>query len=146
MKWLPKSSLAALAAVSLFLVRATPLSAQAAADSAAVVDAARHWVEMLDAGETAAALDSAAPLLRQMVGSAQNWDRFLGMARADVPTPVERELIRYEADPKLEATPPGTYRRVAFRVGEDPLVTETVVMAKTDTGWRVAMYGVRGPE
>lgn len=85
-------------------------------------------------------------LLQQMAGSAQNWRNFVSQARADVPKPIERELFEYEPHPDLGAAPAGEYRSVGFRVGTDSLMTETVVLTSTDEGWKVAMYGILGPQ
>lgn len=133
---------------AMLAVSTAPLSAQASTetDSAAVVQAAEEWVGLLDAGETAAAFEHAAPLLRRIVGSEQAWEGFVKMARADVPKPIERELVQYDARPDLPGAPAGEYRSVGFLVGTDPTVTETVIMVSTDSGWKAAMYGVRAPQ
>lgn len=147
MNFVEKLTVATLATLCLIPIRAHPAAAQvdgaATADSVAVVNAALDWVEMLDEGKTAAALENAAALLRGMVGSAQQWEQFVQMARAEFPTTVKRELIFYETEPNLPAAPAGSYRRVAFLIGDDPGITETVVMTRTDSGWKAAMYGVR---
>jgi len=133
---------------TLLAVSAAPLCAQASTqtDSAAVVQAAEEWAGLLDAGENAAAFERAAPLLRQIVGSEQAWEGFVKLARADVPRPIERELVVYDAQPDLPGAPAGEYRSVGFLVGTGPTVTETVIMVSTDSGWKAAMYGVRAPQ
>jgi hypothetical protein len=104
------------------------------------VRAAQSWVELLDAGDYAEALDRAAPLLRQMTGSAANWASFVAMARAEFPGQIDRTLSSVDDSPDVGAAPPGDYHSVAFLVGHE---METVVLVLDGDIWRVAMYGVR---
>lgn len=119
--------------------------APAASDSARAVGAARDWLELLDRKQGRAALDSAAPLLRSIVGSPAKWDEFLQSARVGFPDSTTRVLSSVERDPRLPGAPSGVYLRLVFKVAiDDGAATETVVLVQTDSGWRVAMYGVVG--
>jgi hypothetical protein len=124
----------------------TNIAAQwAAADSATAVPAALRWLAQLDSGQVSASLDSAAPLLRSMAGSTAAWDRFLRASRPRIGPGATRRLLGVERDPVLPGAPTGRYLRITFHVAvEDGAASETVVMAHTDSGWRVAMYYVRG--
>ena len=118
---------------------------QVEADTAAAHRAALAWLALVDSGAYAASLDSAAPLLRQMIASTDQWEQFLGMARAPFPNRIQRELLEAEIDPSLPVTHPGRYIRLTFRIrGLKEQTTESVVLQAQSNGWRVAMYGVRG--
>lgn len=134
------------AAFAALTLQAAPSAAQEApvADSAAAVEAAENWLELLDAGDFEAALSSAAPLLRDMAGSAASWASFVGMARAEFPEAPDRSLAAFDADPELAGAPAGDYRSVTFLVGQDREISERVVVVRQDGQWKVAMYGVRG--
>lgn len=115
-----------------------------AQDSMEAVIAARHWLDLVDSGRYSASLDSAAPLLRQMAGTADAWRRFLGQARAGFPPGARpsRVVVRYEPGYVAEGAPAGRYVRISFRVGAaGTTLPEFVVLQETSTGWRVAMYG-----
>jgi hypothetical protein len=118
---------------------------RAAADSAEAVRGALRWLDLLDRGLVTESLDSAAPLLREMVGSVDRWKEILAASRGRIVAGTQRTLYSVELAPELPGAPPGRYIRVAFRTAiGDGLATETVVMLLTDRGWRAAMYLMRG--
>ena len=118
---------------------------RAASDTAAAHRAALSWLALVDSGAYAASLDSAAPLLRQMIASGDMWQEYLQLSRAGFSPRLHRELMEAEIDPSLPVAPPGRYIRLTFRIRQARLsATESVVMQAHDEGWRVAMYGVRG--
>ena len=110
-------------------------------DSTAAQTEAIAWLALVDAGQWQASLDRAAPLLRQMTGTAQQWAEFVQGSRARYPV-GERRLVRWEPDYDAPGAPPGDYARLAFASGAG--TTETIVLVRTDAGWRVAMYGLGG--
>lgn len=121
------------------------LRAQNAAetDSAEAHRAALAWLALVDSGLYAASLDSAAPLLREMITSPEQWAEFLATSREGFAT-LRRELLIAELDPSLPVVPPGRYIRLTFRItGGKSEATESVVLQAQSSGWRVAMYGVR---
>ncbi len=114
-------------------------------DSAAVRVAARAWLALLDADQYEVTLDSAAPLLRQLSGSVEDWRQFLSLARGGVTAPVQRALVGSDAAPHLPGAPPGRYWQLTFAIVQGATrVLENVVLVQTPGGWRVAMYGLRG--
>lgn len=115
-------------------------------DSSRVVETSLAWLSILDQGLADVALDSAAPLLRSIVGSPENWEQMIQLARRDFVAPVDREVIAFEAQARPPGVPPGEYSSVTFRVASLERIMETVVLVLTPTGWRVAMYGVRMPQ
>ena len=118
------------------------------ADSAELVAAARRWLALVDSGQYAASLDSAAPLLRQMAGSADAWRGFVGQARAAFPPGAGANRVVTRFDPAYMPTgaPPGRYVLITFRIGVAGAThPEFVVLQETATGWRVAMYGTSDP-
>jgi hypothetical protein len=129
---------------ALLLSIPTALRAQTAeADSADAHRAALAWLALVDSGRYAASLDSAAPLLREMITSAEQWAEFLTTSREGF-TVLRRELLIAELDPSLPVVPPGRYIRLTFRItGPRSEATESVVLQAQPTGWRVAMYGVQ---
>jgi hypothetical protein len=118
---------------------------RADSDTAAAHRAARSWLALVDSGAYAASLDSAAPLLRQLIASGDRWQEYLVISRAGFSSKLHRELMEAEVDPSLPVVPPGRYIRLTFRIRQaKKSATESVVMQAQDEGWRVAMYGVRG--
>lgn len=89
-------------------------------------------------------LVAAAPLLRQMAGSADGWAAFMRQARARYPVSGERTAIAWEPDFVPEAGPPGDYARITFQSTGPPRTREFVVLVRRDADWRVAMYGLTG--
>ncbi|GIW53286.1 MAG: hypothetical protein KatS3mg081_2641 [Gemmatimonadales bacterium] len=116
----------------------------AAQDSAAVVREAERWLRLLDEERHAEALDSAAPLLRQMARSPQSWAAFLSEARAGLLPPFERRLVASDPNPDLPAAPPGRYWALTFELARSA-VRETVVLQQVGESWRVAMYRIQRP-
>jgi hypothetical protein len=115
----------------------------AEADSAEAHRAALAWLALVDSGLYAASLDSAAPLLRQLITSPEQWAGFLATSREGFTT-LRRELLIAELDPSLPVVPPGRYIRLTFRItGRKSEATESVVLQAQPSGWRVAMYGVQ---
>jgi hypothetical protein len=115
----------------------------AEADSAEAHRAALAWLALVDSGLYAASLDSAAPLLRQLITSPEQWADFLATSREGFTT-LRRELLIAELDPSLPVVPPGRYIRLTFRItGRRSEATESVVLQAQPSGWRVAMYGVQ---
>ena len=101
------------------------------------------WLALVDSGRYAASLDSAAPLLREMITSPEQWAEFLAVSREGF-TVLRRELLIAELDPSLPVVPPGRYIRLTFRItSRKSEATESVVLQAQPTGWRVAMYGVQ---
>lgn len=118
---------------------------RATGDTAAAHRAARSWLALVDSGAYAASLDSAAPLLRQLIASGDQWHEYLVISRAGFTSRLHRELMEVEVDPSLPVAPPGRYIRLTFRIRQArKSATESVVMQAQDEGWRVAMYGVQG--
>ena len=118
---------------------------RAVSDTAAAHRAARSWLALVDSGAYAASLDSAAPLLRQLIASTDQWQEYLVISRAGFSPRLQRELMEAEVDPSLPVAPPGRYIRLTFRIRQArQSATESVVMQAQEEGWRVAMYGVRG--
>src|ERR1019366_1748888 len=116
-------------------------------DSSYVVAAARRWLALVDSGRYATSFDSAAPLLRQMAGSADGWGRFVGQARTKFPPNASssRVVVRVDFVYSPEGAPPGRYVRIDFRVvGAGATVPEFVVLQEMPAGWLVAMYGTTG--
>lgn len=113
-------------------------------DSAATVAAALQWLALVDAGLFEASLDSAAPLLRSMAGSAEGWRRFVEQARGRYPVSSQRALILREPAYAPEGAPPGEYVRLTFESPMPSPTRESVVLVRTASGWRVAMYGLLG--
>lgn len=109
-------------------------------DSAAAHAEAAAWLALVDAGDWQASYDRAAPLLRQMTGSAADWGAFVRNARSRY-TIGERRVVSWEPDHVAPGAPPGEYARVTFASGG---TTERVVLVRTEAGWRVAMYGLGG--
>lgn len=129
------------------LLPSTPIALRAQnaaeADSADAHRAALAWLALVDSGRYAASLDSAAPLLREMITSPEQWAEFLAVSREGF-TVLRRELLIAELDPSLPVVPPGRYIRLTFRItGRKSEATESVVLQAQPTGWRVAMYGVQ---
>jgi hypothetical protein len=114
-------------------------------DSLAVRRAALAWLGLLDREQYTASFDSAAPLLRQIAGSASAWEQFARQARSNLRAPADRRLVASVPDPDLPGAPAGRYWRLVFEVINPAGPTETVVLQHTSTGWRVAMFGRRGP-
>jgi hypothetical protein len=140
-----------LRAISLCLLVAslgsTSASAQIATepDTTQVLVVARRWLALLDRGLYVESLDSAAPLLRQMVGTTDAWREFVSQARAAFPPSPNRALMGLDPAPDVPGAPAGHYLRITFRVDANPAVIyEVVVLQETGQGWRIAMYGTRG--
>ncbi len=119
----------------------SPAAAQAA-DSAAAYRAATVWLRLVDNGEFGASIDSAAPLFRQIVGSADHWKQFAGQARSRYPVSSDREVVSWEPAFTPEGAPDGHYARMTFQSKTAPHSRESVILVLTASGWRVAMYGV----
>jgi hypothetical protein len=115
-----------------------------AGDSAQAVTAAKAWLLLVDSAKYEASLDSAAPLLRQIVGSPAGWQQFVTMARSRYPVSGERTLVAWEPTFVPEGAPEARYARATFRSGGPGGAHESIVLTLTPTGWRVAMYGIRG--
>jgi hypothetical protein len=116
-------------------------------DSSQLVGAARRWLALVDSGRYATSFDSAAPLLRQMAGTADGWGKFVGQARTKFPPNPgsSRVVVRVDLAYSPEGAPPGRYVRVDFRVvAAGVTVPEFVVLQEMPAGWLVAMYGTTG--
>jgi hypothetical protein len=124
--------------------RAPPARGAPNQDSTEAIAAAQRWLALVDSGRYAASLDSAAPLFRQMAGTADSWSQFLRQARVKFPPNPgsSRVVVRFDKAYTPEGAPSGRYVRIDFRVGAaGATVPEFVVLQETPTGWRVAMYG-----
>jgi hypothetical protein len=114
-------------------------------DTAAAHRAALAWLALVDSGAYSASLDSAAPMLRRMIASGEQWEEFLRGARNGLGLGVIRELLEVELEPSLPVMLDGRYLRLTFRIRRARrTATEAVVLQELDDGWRVAMYGLRG--
>lgn len=114
-------------------------------DTAAAHRAARAWLALVDSGAYAASFDSAAPALRQMVSSGEQWEEFLRTSRDGFETGLTRDLIEVELEPSLPLALEGRALRLTFRIRRARrAATESVVLQEQVDGWRVAMYGLRG--
>lgn len=114
----------------------------AARDSADAVQAAEAWLDHVDAGRYEESLATAAPLLRSMAGSVDQWRQFVTMARVRYSVSGQRNVVLWEPDYAAEGAPSGRYARLVFTA--DGTAQEVVVLVQTTAGWRVAMYAV-GP-
>jgi hypothetical protein len=132
-----------LTGLSLSVPVALPAQDTGSADTANAHRAALAWLSLVDSGLYAASLDSAAPLLREMISSPEQWAEFLAVSRAGFES-LRRELLGAEIDPSLPVAPRGRYIRFTFRItSRKSEATESVVLQEQPTGWRVAMYGVQ---
>jgi hypothetical protein len=113
-------------------------------DSAQAVGAARAWLGLVDGGKYAASTDSAAPLFRQITGGPDGWQRFVTAARSRYPVSIDRTLVNWESSYVPENAPAGRYVRVTFASNNAQRTRESIVLVHTETGWRVAMYGITG--
>jgi hypothetical protein len=118
--------------------------AQGQVDSAAVQRAAQAWLLLVDSANYQASVDSAAPLFRQMVGTADGWREFVTMARRRYPVSSNRRVVQWEPAFAPDNAPAGRYARISFQSQNGQTSVESLVMVETPSGWRVAMYGLRG--
>ena len=112
-------------------------------DSAAAHAEALAWLALVDAQDWQASFDRAAPLLRQMTGSPSSWGAFVRGARTRYPVAGERRVVRWEPDYVAHGAPPGDYARITFTSGP-AANAESIVLARGDGAWRVAMYSIGG--
>jgi hypothetical protein len=122
---------------------ASPVSGQAPSEREAL-RIARAWLELVDGGRYDESVAEAAPLFREMVGSGEAWGTFVRAARARYPVSGERRLVLFEPEFVPEGAPSGRYARLTLRPSETSSTSETVVLAHTGDGWRVAMYALSG--
>jgi hypothetical protein len=140
--WSPRALI--LIALASFLPLRASAQGVAAADSAAAYRAASAWLAQVDSGHYAQSVDSAAPLFRQMVRSADGWKQFVESARRRYPVSPDRDVIGWEPNYAPDGAPPDRYVRITFQSRSGPRSRESIVLVLTPTGWRVAMYGLTG--
>ncbi len=112
---------------------APPMTAEAAPD-AAVLDAARTWLALLDEGRWDESYRMTGTSFRKL-NTAQIWAATSEKVRAPLGTVISRTLVSQENLP----APPAGYEVVKFRTrfANKAEAVETVTLDREDGGWRV---------
>jgi len=148
---LRRASLRLITPCALLALMVVPLSAQQAADTAAVSQAkaaSTAWLGLVDRGLYEASWDSAAPAFQAAV-TKSDWVQAVVQARGMFEPFGARTLIEAQYVASLPNAAPGPYVVIQYstKVKGDRTVIETVAPMRTANGaWRVSGYFVRPEE
>ena len=113
-------------------------------DNATAIEAARKWIELVDAGDYGDSWTQAGSMFRQAV-TADAWAAQVAPIREPLGALVSRTEKGIEMRSELPGAPAGEYAMIAFDTdfanASDRV--ETVVMAKDDGRWSVVGYFIR---
>ena len=112
----------------------------------ALVALAADWLRLLDEQKYDESLDRAAPLLKRMAGSVEQWESFLARARPEMTVDMQRTVLDVDHDPDVGPAPEGDYVAITFRPSDPAAKVETVTLVETEKGWAPVMYTLRVPE
>ena len=117
---------------------------QAMTDSA---QAARAWLEVVDAGEYGKSWDSAASMFKAAVTKEQ-WEEAVLQARGPFEPIGGRKFLGAQYRTELPGAPKGEYVVIQYQVmaSDNTKLIETITpMLDSDGEWRVSGYYVRRP-
>jgi hypothetical protein len=132
---------AGLAAPNLYAQEAASVSAA----TAAATDAANKWLAVMDAGQTAAAWDAAAPMMQTAV-TRETWSSVGSQVRAPLGAVKLRQQGSAGYTRTLPNAPQGEYVVIQYNTdfANRAGAVETVVpMRQPDGSWKVSGYFVR---
>jgi hypothetical protein len=115
---------------------------KAATDQA--LQAAQHWLALLDANKYEACWDALAPAARSQIAKA-DFEASLAAVRAQYGALKSRRPSKMTFTHKLPGAPDGDYVPVQFETdfANNPHALETVIPMRTTDGWKVSGYFVR---
>ena len=143
---MPSSNRCGIAAFLVALAIA-PVASTSAADEKerAALDAAKAWLERVDAGDYAASWTEAAGVFRSAV-SKESWAQQAGAVRRPLGKVLERKLKSASYQTSLPGAPDGEYVVIQYQTAfaNKRSAVETVTpMRDADGRWRVSGYYVR---
>ncbi len=137
-----------LATVGLVLLSCSLLSANAARaqqDEDRALEAAKAWLEKVDAGEYGTSWDGGADLFKTAV-TKEAWEQSLNSVRNPLGSIQSREVKSANYTTSLPNAPEGEYVVIELQTSFENMsaAVETVVcMRQSDGGWKVAGYYIR---
>jgi Protein of unknown function (DUF4019) len=141
----PKLTLVLALALALGAAIARPSRADENGEVQAAIEAARSWLEEVDAGAYGASWDHAAELFRKAI-TREGWESALHSARSPLGTVQGRALKSSQYATELPGAPDGEYVVLQFETSfaNKKNAIETVTPMKDPDGkWRVSGYYVR---
>jgi len=128
-------------------VRASAASTEGIASESVAsesANAARSWIAFLDAGRWEESWGNAGSLFRSQILAAQ-WVATIKSVRQPLGKSTTRTLQRVTRSSSLPGAPAGEYEVVEFQTNfaQRQETTETVVLAREASGWKVVGYFVR---
>ncbi|MBB3859867.1 DNA-binding CsgD family transcriptional regulator [Novosphingobium hassiacum] len=112
--------------------------------TAAAEASARTWLGLVDAGNWDKSWNGAATMFRTQVTTAK-WASMIEPVRKPLGALATRALKDAKQTSVLPGAPEGDYILMQFSTGfaNAPATTETVILAREATGWKVAGYFIR---
>ncbi|SFK34145.1 regulatory protein, luxR family [Sphingomonas sp. NFR04] len=140
--------IAAVAAIALHAPSApapqAPVTAPAAENTPASLDAALAWVALVDQGKWQESWQAAAGMFRAQVSDAR-WAEMVTPVRKPLGAVVSRTFESVLKSKTLPGAPDGDYEILKFQTAfaDRPNSVETVMLVREGSGWRVIGYFIR---
>lgn len=109
------------------------------------IDAAKSWLEFVDAKKYKKSWEEAAPLFKEKV-TEKDWDKMVSSVRSPLGVVKSRNLLDAQYTATLPGAPAGEYVVIQFKTNfsDKPDSIETITPMKDDKGvWRVSGYFIR---
>jgi len=124
---------------------ASSVSSYANEQTNQAIDAAKSWLEFVDAKEYKKSWEEAAPLFKEKV-TEKDWDKMVSSVRGPLGAVKSRDMLGAQYTASLPGAPAGEYVVIQFKTNfaDKPDSIETITPMKDDKGvWRVSGYFIK---